>query len=293
LRAGRLAPTPSGELHLGNLTAFYAAWLSARQSGARLLLRMEDVDTGRSRPDVEARQREILHWFGIDWDEETPRQSERDYTEWIDALGDHAYRCACSRKELRAAGGLCGAGCATSQRETGALRFVATSKTVRVYDRRHGPSDTRADLHHHPILVRGDGLVAYPLAVVVDDIRDGVTEVVRGDDLLSFSAPQEQLWRALGATPPSWLHTPLILGADGRKLSKSHGSVDIAGLRNHGWQREDLRSLVGSWLGVPTANLAEAVSAWRPSGATAGAVHVLTGGEEGPSGLSWRTGPLE
>ncbi|MFT6147011.1 MAG: glutamyl/glutaminyl-tRNA synthetase, partial [Myxococcota bacterium] len=81
MRAGRLAPTPSGELHLGNLTAFYAAWLSARQSGARLLLRMEDVDTGRSRPDVEARQREILHWFGIDWDEETPRQSERDYTE--------------------------------------------------------------------------------------------------------------------------------------------------------------------------------------------------------------------
>ncbi len=293
MSAGRLAPTPSGELHLGNLTAFYAAWLSARQSGARLLLRMEDVDTGRTRPDVEARQREVLQWFGIDWDSETQRQSERDYSEWIAALGDHAYWCACSRKALKAAGGLCAAGCAGSGLTMGALRFAATSDIVRVYDRRHGPSDISADVHHHPILVRADGLVAYPLAVVVDDIRDGVTQVVRGDDLLSFSAPQEQLWRAFGATPPTWLHTPLVVGADGRKLSKSHGSVDIATLRSCGWQREDLRQLVGSWLGVPTADLAEAVSAWRPTGALSGAIHVLTDGSEGPKGLTWRTGPLE
>ena len=120
--------------------------------------------------------------------------------------------------------------------------------------------------------MRRDGLVSYNLAVVADDIDDGVNDVVRGSDLLEYTAVQMQLWSALGAAPPRWLHTPLVLGADGRKLSKSHGSAHVGAMRDAGATPADVWRLVLPWLGVAGAtSLAEAVPRWEP-----------TRGERGP-----------
>lgn len=286
MSAGRLAPTPSGDLHLGNITAFYAAWLSARSTGARLLLRMEDVDTGRARLDVEERQRACLRWLGLEWDAETPRQSARSYAEPLAALAEHTYRCGCTRRELRERPCPCdGAG----HRE-GAVRFRAPQRTMAVHDRRHGVTQQLPSEHGDPILVRRDGLIGYPLAVVADDIRDGVTEVVRGDDLHSFTAVQQHLWLALGATPPSWLHTPLVLGPDGRKLSKSHNSSHIDHLREAGWQPDDVLELVGCWLGLPTGVPHEAVRHFDPSRIPAGPIHLADTELPSPGSLRWQRG---
>ena len=288
MSAGRLAPTPSGDLHLGNITAFYAAWLSARSSGARLLLRMEDVDTGRARPEVEQRQRGCLRWLGLDWDEETTRQSERRYDEALAALSDHTYRCVCTRKLLRERPCPCdGAG-----HTEGAVRLRVDGEPMPVHDRRHGVQHLPADAHGHPTLVRRDGLVGYPLAVVVDDIRDGVTEVVRGDDLHSFTAAQQVLWLALGATPPTWLHTPLVLGPDQRKLSKSHGSLYIDALREAGWRASDVLALVGAWLGLSSADPATAVRAFEPRRIAPGRVIVHSDSAVAPDALVWEHAPL-
>ena len=287
MSAGRLAPTPSGDLHLGNVTAFAAAWLSARQAGTPLLLRMEDVDTGRARPEVEARQRATLQWLGLDWDRETPRQSERRYDSALEKLGDLAYRCECSRRAIRAADGRCGMGCADKPLTHGALRLRTDDTVVAFTDRRHGPQRIASGVQGDPVLVRSDGLVAYPLAVVVDDVRDGVSEVVRGDDLLQFTAPQLLLWHALGGVPPTWCHTPLVLGPDGRKLGKSHGSISVDALRDTGWAREHILRCVLGWLGCPTPHLHEAVAHFDPALIPTGSVQITSGVNVPPDALTW------
>lgn len=273
---GRLAPTPSGLLHLGNVCAFAGAWLSVRAEGGRLLLRIEDVDRERARAGVEQALRDDLAWLGLTWDAETPRQSARDYGASLTRLAPQLYRCQCTRA-IRAAPLPAGAGCQGhcdgKGYTTGAIRFRLAPGPISFTDRRWGPQRAEPRQFGDPILVRRDGLVSYNLAVVADDIEDGVTDVVRGSDLLAYTAVQMQLWEALGAGPPRWLHTPLVLGGDGRKLSKSHGSAHVGAMREAGASPATVWRTVLPWLGVEGAtSLDEALPRWRPDSGPRGPV---------------------
>ncbi|MFT4621618.1 MAG: glutamyl-Q tRNA(Asp) synthetase [Myxococcota bacterium] len=264
---GRLAPTPSGDLHLGNICAFAGAWLSARAAGGRVLLRMEDVDGGRARTDAAEGQRRDLEWLGLTWDEEVPAQSSRDYTPWLGRLAGVTYNCACTRRMIRASGGVYLGTCRDAGHAEGTVRFRIPSGEVTFRDRRWGTRTVEPARLGDPVLRRRDGVFAYTLAVVADDIADGVTEVVRGADLLDFTATQIQLWRALGATPPTWLHTPLVLAPDGAKLAKRHASTSIRELRDLGWSPDKVWRTVLPWLGSDASDLASAAACWS---ATAG-----------------------
>lgn len=278
MTVGRLAPTPSGLLHLGNVCAFAGAWLSARADGGRLLLRIEDVDSERARRDVEQALRDDLTWLGLTWDAETARQSSRDYAPALARLAPRLYRCQCTRamrSEPLPHGAGCQGRCADRACADGAIRFRLHPGTMTVDDRRWGARTTDPRIFGDPILVRRDGLVSYNLAVVVDDIADDVTDVVRGSDLLDYTAVQVQLWDALGAVPPRWLHTPLILGCDGRKLSKSHGSAHVGAMREAGASPADVWGLVLPWLGVTGASsLDEALAEWQPANGPLGPITV-------------------
>jgi len=247
---GRLAPTPSGRLHLGNACAAAAAWLSIRQREGRLLLRIEDVDEGRARPEIADGLRADLAWLGLDWDAETPAQSTRDYAPALARLAAQTYRCTCTRAERGPAGGACVRGCRDRGLTSGATRFRLPAAVEPVQDRALGRCEIDLATRPDPILRRADGGFTYSLAVVADDIADGVTEVARGADLADQSAVQAVLWRALGATPPAWLHAPLILGGDGRKLSKSHRASAVGDLRDAGWPAGDVWRVVLPWLGI-------------------------------------------
>lgn len=236
---GRLAPTPSGALHLGNALAFGAAWLSARNQEGRLLLRVEDLDSGRARPEVAAGQREDLLWLGLHWDEEVKAQSQRSYS--LDGIP--TWRCICSRGQRLL--GACH--CRELRPDHGSWRFDPPPGKVHFLDRAWG--EQAIDPEEGPILKRANGEAAYPLAVVVDDGRDGVTEVVRGADLLEATALQVLLHRVLGQKCPSWLHVPVLLGPDGKKLSKTAGSTGIRQLRALGWQPEQIWELLLPVLG--------------------------------------------
>jgi len=260
MTVGRLAPTPSGNLHLGNVLAFTAAWLSARQQGGQVLLRIEDVDVGRARPEIAQNQREDLEWLGLTWDRETPAQSTRDYGEWLELLP--TYLCQCTRKQIKAQGGHLR--CAGRGHTEGAIRFRVPEGVVRFDDRLIGRQQVRLTDRDDPVLRRRDGVFAYNLAVVADDIADGVDEVVRGADILPLTAVQVELWRAFGRTPPTWLHTPLVLGADGKKLSKSHGAAEVRELREAGLTAEQVLAKVFPLLGMEPMALVDAIDAFRP-----------------------------
>jgi len=247
---GRLAPTPSGRLHLGNVCAAGAAWLSVRQRDGRLLLRIEDVDAGRARLDIADGIRADLDWLGLGCDAEMPPQSARDYGAALARLAPHTYHCGCTRAASREAGGGCVAGCRTRGLTTGAIRFALPRATETIVDRARGRTDVDLATLADPVLRRRDDCDTYTLAVVADDVADGVTEVARGADLADQSAVQAVLWRALGAEPPQWLHAPLILGGDGRKLSKSHRAAAVGDLRELGWSAGDVWRTVLPWLGL-------------------------------------------
>ena len=225
---GRLAPTPSGHLHLGNALAFGAAWLSARSAGGRVILRIEDIDRGRARPDIATAQRDDLRWLGIDWDEEVAPQSTRTYS----TAKAPVYLCDCNRA-TRLAGGC---HCRDAKKSRGTVRFRTPQGEVAFVDRALGPQSLEAG--DDPVLIGSDGQPMYTLAVVIDDARDGVTEVVRGSDLLDATPAQIRLHEALRLRVPTYLHTPILLGPDGKKLSKSHGSTELRALRDAGWTPE-------------------------------------------------------
>lgn len=282
---GRLAPTPSGRLHLGNACAYAAAWLSARAAGGRLLLRIEDIDVTRARDELADGLRRDLDWLGLRWDAEVPRQSTRDYAPWLERLGDRVYRCVCTRARL--GGGPYPGTCRHAGHTDGAWRFRLPPGEVHVADRRFGDRDVDPNAFGDPVLRRRDGVWAYNLAVVVDDVRDGVTEVVRGADLLDFTAVQIRLWQAFGAAPPTWLHAPLVLGPDGRKLSKSHGSLGVAALRDAGWSPERVWAAVLPWLGLDgVARLDDAARRFSPGAGPRGPIRLL-GTDPGERRLSW------
>lgn len=245
---GRLAPTPSGHLHLGNALAFGAAWLSARRSRGRLLLRIEDVDRGRAREAVARAQREDLLWLGLDWNAEVPPQSARTY----DLSAIPSYRCGCNRATRLA--GACR--CRDAPAAEGVLRFRVPPGEVRFVDRARGVQSL--DPGDDPVIRRRDGEVAYPAAVVIDDHLDGVTEVVRGADLLEATPAQIRLHQALGFTPPTWLHVPVLLGPDGKKLAKRHAATEIRALRDAGWTAQRVWETLLPCLGQPPGDLRDA-----------------------------------
>src|SRR3954466_5128148 len=239
---GRFAPSPTGDLHVGNLRTALLAWLFARSAGGRFLMRMEDLDTGRVRPGIEERQLADLAALGIDWDGPVVRQSERLplYEAALERLD--TYPCFCTRAEIREAAsaphGVVGAYPGTcrslSAAERAALEASGRPPALRV----------RADGTVDDFVVRrGDGAFAYNLAVVVDDAAMGVDEVVRGDDLADSTPRQVWLGRALGLDEPVYVHVPLVLGPDGARLAKRHGAVTLRELDAAEARRWILRSL--------------------------------------------------
>jgi glutamyl-tRNA synthetase len=245
---GRFAPSPSGPLHLGSLRTALIAWLMARSQGARFLVRVEDLDPQRSRPEYEAAQLADLQALGIDWDAAPARQSERLglYDEALGKLDAQGllYPCFCTRAEIREAAsaphgaladgaypGTCRHLDATSRRrrieagERFALRVNAGSTRIGWTDRLLGEQSGVVDDF---VVVRADGVHAYQLAVVVDDAAQAIGEVVRGADLAESTPRQIQLQRLLGLPPVSYAHVPLVLSADGSRLAKRDGGATLA-----------------------------------------------------------------
>lgn len=245
---GRYAPSPTGELHLGNLRTALLAWLGARSRGAAFLVRIEDLDRGRSRERWVGTQLRELETLGLDWDGEPVRQSERAslYAEAVGRLeGDGlTYECFCTRAEIREAAsaphgelpegaypGTCARLTATElaeKRASGrppALRVRGGGQRVGFTDRLAGEVSGVVDDF---VIRRNDGDFAYNLAVTVDDGEQSIDEVVRGADLLDSTPRQLWLYEKLGLRPPfRFIHVPLMLGADGSRLAKRHGAVTL------------------------------------------------------------------
>ncbi|MFN8542958.1 MAG: tRNA glutamyl-Q(34) synthetase GluQRS [Candidatus Binatia bacterium] len=276
---GRFAPSPTGDLHLGSAATALVAWLSARAAGGRLVLRVEDLDPPRVVAGAEARQLDDLRWLGLDWDEgpdvggpHAPyRQSERaaHYAAAIAALERRGlvYRCDCSRADVARVASAPHAGeegprypgtCrtrdpgATAWKRPPALRLRVPDETVTVEDALHGP--LRENVWRSAgdfVLRRGDGVFAYQLAVVVDDLAMGITEVVRGHDLLGSTPRQVLLARLLGGTPPAVAHVPLVLSTDGTRLAKRSGMVLVRERRAAGATPAEVVGEIARTLGLP------------------------------------------
>jgi glutamyl-tRNA synthetase len=270
--SGRFAPSPTGELHLGNLRTAAVAWLSARSTGVPFLLRIEDLDRQRSRPEHEARQLADLAAIGIDWDGEVVRQSDRydRYDAAIDRLAKvgRVYECYCTRRQIRAEieaapsaphlppdayPGTCRdlaperiAEFRASGRAP-ALRLRADGQHIEFRDRLVGLSGGGVDDF---VLRRNDGTPAYNVAVVVDDAEQGITQVVRGDDLLDSTPRQILLQRLLGYATPEYLHVPLVLNAAGRRLAKRDGAVTLSALASAGVPADAVVAWIAASLGL-------------------------------------------
>ena len=253
---GRLAPSPTGSLHLGNARTFLLAWLSVRARGGTLLLRVEDIDGPRIKPGATVATLEDLRWLGLDHDGEVLVQSEhldRYRAAAARLLADGAaYPCVCTRAEVEQAasaphesdadgavypgtcrgrfGDLAAAKAATGR--DAALRFRVDVDAVPFDDGFAGPQQGR--LRGDFVVQKRDGGPAYQLAVVVDDAGQGVTEVLRADDLLPSTPRQLLLYRALGRLPPRFVHVPLVVGGDGLRLAKRHGDTSLRHLRAGG-----------------------------------------------------------
>jgi glutamyl-Q tRNA(Asp) synthetase len=243
---GRFAPSPTGPLHAGSLVAALASWLDARAHSGRWLVRIEDVDTPRCVPGAAETILRRLALLGMAPDEPPQFQSRRDviYQRALDDLvvRDLAYPCACSRSDIEQALAAQGIGrkrhgelvypgtCRRGLRGKlpRAWRFRVADESVQWNDRRLGTQmqDVAAEVGDF-VLKRADGLWAYQLAVVVDDAEQGITHVVRGEDLADNTARQLLVQRALGYAAPRYLHTPLVLGANGEKLSKQNGAAAL------------------------------------------------------------------
>jgi glutamyl-Q tRNA(Asp) synthetase len=266
---GRFAPTPSGPLHFGSLVAALASWLDARAAGGRWLVRIEDLDQPRVQPGAADDILRTLERLGLYWDGDVVFQSRRTslYEQALSRLRE-TYLCGCSRREiadsavnLAADGaqvypGTCRAGLPAG-RNARALR-IRVAGTVTFRDRVQGTLDQ--DLEREVgdfVLRRADGQFAYQLAVVIDDAAQGITDVVRGADLLESTARQIYLQRLLALPSPRYLHVPVAVDANGDKLSKHTGARAI--------DQSDLQRAL-RFLGQPaSATLAEAISAWDPA----------------------------
>lgn len=253
---GRFAPSPTGSLHVGNLRTALLAWLFARGGGGRFLIRVEDLDPVASRDELVAEHLEDIAALGLDHDGPVLRQSAPQARARHDAAlarldaGGLLYPCYCSRREVADAAqaahgalpegaypGTCrdlGPAERAARRRPGrapSLRVRAGGPVVGFVDRLHGQQAAVVDDF---VVRRGDGVPAYNLAVVVDDAHQGIDEVVRGDDLLGGTARQAWLCDRLELLRPAWAHVPLVVGPDGQRLAKRHGSVTLAQLAAQG-----------------------------------------------------------
>lgn len=231
---GRFAPTPSGYLHFGSLVAALASYLDARAVGGRWLLRMEDLDPPREMPGAQAAIVESLQRYGFEWDGQMQRQSARHdaYEQVIERLLREglAYPCQCSRKQLEAWPGAYPGFCrdANQPLENAAIRLRVPNLEYRFSDRVQGEFAQHLGRDVGDFVIRRrDGLFAYQLAVVLDDAWQGVTDVVRGADLLDSTPRQLYLQELLGLPQPRYLHVPLIIQPDGHKLGKSYRSPPL------------------------------------------------------------------
>jgi glutamyl-Q tRNA(Asp) synthetase len=231
---GRFAPTPSGYLHFGSLVAALASYLDARAVGGRWLLRMEDLDPPREIPGAQDAILRMLETYGFEWDGELVRQSERhaEYAAVIARLFSQglAYACTCSRKQLEGYAGIYPGFCrnACHPDHDAAIRLRVPELDYHFIDRVQG--EFRQHLGRAVgdfVIRRRDGLFAYQLAVVLDDAWQGVTDVVRGADLLDSTPRQLYLQELLGQPQPRYLHVPLIIQPDGHKLGKSYRSPPL------------------------------------------------------------------
>lgn len=270
---GRFAPSPTGPLHFGSLVAAAASWLDARAAGGRWLVRIEDLDRPRAQPGSADEILRVLDALGLQWDGEIVYQSRREplYREALERLRPHTYWCGCSRREIadsslglavdgaRIYPGTCRAGLAAG-RTARALRLRTSATEIRFVDRVQGPQAQvlSRDVGDF-VLYRADGLFAYQLAVVVDDASQGVTDVVRGADLLDSTARQIYLQRLLGAPTPRYLHVPVAVNAHGEKLSKQIAARPIDVRR----RAEEIAAAL-AFLGQPAAgSLEQAAKQWN------------------------------
>ncbi len=279
-RVTRLAPSPTGSLHLGNAMSFVVAWLLARQQGWRVVMRIEDLDRPRVKAHAADEALDILTWLGLDWDGPVMTQSDdlAPYRRALEQLRDcgHIYPSAVTRRQLIASTSAPQEGDRGEARhdathrpdpaarqtlahntplledDTHAWRLVVAPGDVRFIDQWLGPQhiDVAADVGDF-IVASKAGVPAYQLSVVVDDHRQHVTDIVRGNDLLASTARQLLLHHALGYThTPRYWHLPLVRGADGRRLAKRHGDTNVTSYRDAGVSAERILGLLGFWIGA-------------------------------------------
>lgn len=228
---GRFAPSPTGPLHFGSLVTALASYLDARNRDGHWLVRIEDLDPLRESPAAAEQILSSLARHELHWDGDVRYQSARldHYRQLADQLihQERAYLCGCSRKELGANQGHhpfhCRTGGGAPAGRPRAIRFALNNENAHWYDRILGAQHqtVRAEVDD-PVIIRKEGFVAYQLAVVVDDIDQGITDVVRGSDLLEATAQQRQICHALGSAAPDWAHIPVVLNDHGQKLSKQN-----------------------------------------------------------------------
>lgn len=272
-RTGRLAPSPTGALHLGNIRTFMIAWLQMRAIGGSVRLRIEDLDHPKHKAGATEALISDLQWLGFDWDGEVLVQSARReiYLEMLERLRPRLYPCFCSRADIATAQsaphpgeilrypgtcrGLSPEAAAQRQLQTArppAWRFALNPEDRGEFDEGFAeervlpPAESTGDF----IVARGDE-AAYALAVVVDDAASGVTDVVRGADILQATPAQVLLYRALGLPVPCFHHVPLVTGADGRRLAKRHGDTRIQSYRQAGMARERILAALARSCGWP------------------------------------------
>lgn len=279
---GRFAPSPSGRMHLGNAWTALLAWLDIRKLGGTMVLRIEDLDPDRCRPQFAEGLVEDLKWLGLDWDEgpdslgiaASYRQSERSelYRAAFDVLAQRGlvYPCFCSRAELRSVvsaphagdaepvySGRCAGLSTTEQAEKlslqrqAAYRLRVGEAEISFTDQLFGPQRQKLNQSCGDFVIRrSDGVYAYQLAVVVDDAAMQIDRVLRGADLLASTPRQIYLWQLLGYPPPTFIHAPLLLGTDGSRLSKRQGSLTIEALRCSGVRPEQIIGQLAAWAGL-------------------------------------------
>jgi glutamyl-tRNA synthetase len=273
---GRLAPSPTGAQHVGNARTYLVAWLSARARGGAVRLRVEDIDSPRVKPGAAEQTLDDLHWLGLDWDGEPVVQTARlpDYESALEELKrrEMVYPCTCTRGDVAAASaphaeheGPTYPGTCSHRRAADAAKL---SEEGKVFAWRFRLADSPAfidlfageqridlaQLGGDFVVWKSAGTPAYQLAVVVDDAAMGITEVVRGDDLLPSTPRQLLLYRVLGLAPPAFAHLPLVVGEDGRRLAKRHGDTRLAALRDAGVSPEALVGLLAwscGWVDKP------------------------------------------
>jgi glutamyl-tRNA synthetase len=265
---GRLAPSPTGAQHVGNARTYLIAWLQVRSHGGQVVLRIEDIDSPRVKPLAAKQALEDLQWLGLDWDGEPTTQTHRlhHYEEALQMLQakELVYPCTCTRTDIERSAsaphadhegpnypGTCAsrtvADAAQFSDKQVAWRFRTPNREVPFTDKVHGNISINPATHGGDFVVwKSAGTPAYQLAVVVDDAAQGVTEVIRGDDLIPSTPRQLLLYEALDLEPPHFGHVPLVVGQDGRRLAKRHGDTRLSALRDSGVKAEALIGLL-SW----------------------------------------------